>query len=138
MKPGTKVKMSQKLKAHYIANGSSKHVEEFGECIGIVQGLTDFGHKKGPDIDVRWQPSNLQYIYDPDELDEINKEMKKEFVINDLASLKEAVASLSEQTDLETEICFLWRRTGKDENDSIIIELLDDDYGNTIIGIRIK
>ncbi|HEX4513526.1 MAG TPA: hypothetical protein VH054_08320 [Polyangiaceae bacterium] len=56
---------------------SREHVREFGHCIGIVDGPIDWndvgpGHpaydpaKLGPEIDVRWQPSNLRYGYDPE------------------------------------------------------------------------
>lgn len=36
------------------------HLKEFGTCIGIVQGPT---HAGWPEVDVRWQPSNLRYGY---------------------------------------------------------------------------
>lgn len=60
-------------------NCSTAHVEEFGDCVGVVQGPTDFNNvprtdpawdpeKVGPEVDVRWQPSNLRYAYDPDDL----------------------------------------------------------------------
>jgi hypothetical protein len=59
---------------------STVHVEEFGDCIGIVQGPTDYNNvpqchpdysqdKVGPEIDVLWQPSNLRYAYHPDDLE---------------------------------------------------------------------
>jgi len=52
---------------------STAHVEEFEGCVGIVDGPTDYNNmgethdpdKVGPEIDVRWQPSNLRYAYDP-------------------------------------------------------------------------
>ena len=68
MKPGTRVKMSQALKDALKRNGSSDHVHEFGSCVGIVQGPTNFGGQLGPEVDVRWQPSNLRYAYHPNEL----------------------------------------------------------------------
>lgn len=55
--------LRQKLKA-----SSREHLEEFGDCIGIVQGPTDYGSQRGPEVDVRWQPSNLRYAYTPDDL----------------------------------------------------------------------
>ena len=80
MKAGTKVKMSEELKALFRANCidgkhvgpmfdedcygcCGAHVDEFGDCVGIVVGpiiLT------GDDleVEVRWQPSNLRYGYD--------------------------------------------------------------------------
>jgi len=53
---------------------STEHVEEFGECVGVVSGPTDYnnvpsGHvdydpnKVGPELDVRWEPSGLRYAY---------------------------------------------------------------------------
>lgn len=48
---------------------SSAHVDEFGSCVGIVE-----GHMKGPngeewpEVDVRWLPSGLRYGYKPSEL----------------------------------------------------------------------
>lgn len=48
---------------------SSGHVEEFGECIGIVIEQTRWSDvASGPEWDVRWQPSNLRYAYHPDHL----------------------------------------------------------------------
>lgn len=75
MKPGDRVKMTVALKEGLRANGSGEHVEEFGECVGIIAGLVDYNtckpgesgyeiEKLGPDWDVRWQPSNLRYGYE--------------------------------------------------------------------------
>jgi len=63
MKPGTKVRMRAAFKAQLRATGSGAHVEEFGDCIGEVLGLTDYGTQKGPEVDVRWAPDNLKYAY---------------------------------------------------------------------------
>lgn len=68
MKPGTIVKMSRKCKDDMIKDGYAGHVEEFGACTGVVIGLTDYGSSSGPEVDVRWKPSNLRYAYHPDEL----------------------------------------------------------------------
>lgn len=51
---------------------STAHVEEFGDCVGTVVGLTDYNNageprdhnKVGPEIDVKWTQS-LRYAYDP-------------------------------------------------------------------------
>lgn len=59
---------------------SSAHVDEFGDCTGIVQGPMDFNNckpadpeydrsKLGPEVDVRWQPSKLRYGYSPEDLE---------------------------------------------------------------------
>jgi len=63
---------------------STGHVEEFGDCIGVVDGLVDYNYdsrsahdpeRVGPELDVRWQPSNLRYAYHPNQLipaDDVN------------------------------------------------------------------
>lgn len=72
MKKGTQVRMSDELKRKFILNGCGDHVDEFGECTGNVEGLVDYGNRvKGPEVDVRWQPSNLRYAYDPSDLVEV-------------------------------------------------------------------
>lgn len=61
---------------------SSNHVDEFGDCEGLVQGPTDLNNckpgepeydlsKLGSEVDVRWQPSNLRYAYNPADLEEV-------------------------------------------------------------------
>jgi hypothetical protein len=58
---------------------SAEHVVEFGECIGVVQGPTDYNNckpgepgydlaKVGPELDVRWLPSNFRFAYSPRDL----------------------------------------------------------------------
>jgi len=76
MKAGRIVRMSDRCKAELRANGSAAHVDEFGDCIGIVEGLLDYNNageprdpaKIGPEVDVRWQPSALRYGYHPEHL----------------------------------------------------------------------
>lgn len=78
--PGDRVRMSEALRAQLRAAGSGAHVDELGECVGVVQGPTDWNgvapgdpawraELLGPEVDVRWQPSNLRYCYDPSELE---------------------------------------------------------------------
>jgi putative endonuclease len=50
---------------------SSDHVEEFGNCFGIVDQIYEDGF-----VDVRWQPSNLRYQYDPKYLNIIDSPIK--------------------------------------------------------------
>ncbi len=57
---GARVRMTEALKAGLRVNDCAAHVEEFGDCVGIVDGPAD-GY--GPDLDVRWQPSGLRYAY---------------------------------------------------------------------------
>lgn len=45
---------------------STDHIEEFGNCVGTVMGQMERGWKE---VDVRWEPSNLRYGYDPDNLE---------------------------------------------------------------------
>lgn len=73
MSPGTLVKMTQRLRENLRRNDCSEHVDEFGSCVGIVQGLASWGDgSSGPEVDVRWQPSNLRYAYDPDLLEVVD------------------------------------------------------------------
>lgn len=70
MKPGTKVRMTEAHKQALIANGCADHVEEFGDCIGLVE--DPMGEEYGldwPEFNVRWQPSKLRYGYLPDDLE---------------------------------------------------------------------
>jgi len=108
MKKGDRVRMSDSLKArlrgkcgeagrhlgpfdpddvHDCWGCSSAHVEEFGDCVGIVQGLMDYNNceptdaaydpsKTGPEVDVRWQPSNLRYAYHPSDLELIGSDRR--------------------------------------------------------------
>lgn len=63
--PGSRVRMSRALRTAMRWNGSRRHVREFGRCIGVVIGLVDYGEQQGPEVDVRWEPSGLQYAYNP-------------------------------------------------------------------------
>jgi hypothetical protein len=65
MKKGTKVKMSEELKQSFINNDCQDHVDEFGDCIGLVEDKID---QYSNDVNVRWQPSGLRYGYDPEYL----------------------------------------------------------------------
>jgi len=67
--------MSNELKTKLREN-SLGHLREFGNCVGVVLGPTDYNNvpktdptydkaKVGPEVDVRWEPSNLRYAYDP-------------------------------------------------------------------------
>ena len=95
LKPGTRVRMSDQLKrelrgqctgpgghvghAGWIfdpempddgcAACSWTHVEEFGECTGVVGGLMFPGLIDTPEVNVRWEPSGLRYGYHPDKLE---------------------------------------------------------------------
>lgn len=75
LRPGARVRMSDAYKAE-AREHSPAHVAEFGHCIGIVAGPVDYNApgaasdpaKLGPELDVRWQPSNLRYGYAPEHL----------------------------------------------------------------------
>jgi len=67
MKTGTRVKLSEETKKAYRESGSVEHIDEFGECEGIVIGET-FPDLNCPEVDVRWIPSGLRYGYNESEL----------------------------------------------------------------------
>lgn len=75
---------------------STGHIEEFGECEGVVQGLTDYGSQKGPEVDVRWQPSNLRYAYHPSHLELVVGD-RSDLPPDDSSTLARRVANLMEQ-----------------------------------------
>ncbi len=68
---GDHVRMTEDHKKRLRANKCAAHVKEFGSCVGIVEGPVDFGLQKGPEVDVRWQPSNMRFAYHPKELDKV-------------------------------------------------------------------
>lgn len=79
LKRGDKVRMSEKLKDAFRSNGSAEHVKEFGECIGFVEDEVDWGKGfVGPEVNVRWQPSKLRYMYDPNALVKVDANSIKE------------------------------------------------------------
>lgn len=47
---------------------SWSHIEEFGECEGIVEDLMFPDDSSSEFINVRWQPSGLRYGYHPNDL----------------------------------------------------------------------
>lgn len=57
---------------------SSTHIIEFQDCIGVVIGPMNYNNegendpsKYGPQVDVRWMPSNLRYSYMPEHLEKL-------------------------------------------------------------------
>lgn len=84
IKTGDKVKMSDAFKKALLENGGKEHIDEFGDCIGVVEDLMDYNNdnekdpnKIGPEFNVRWQPSKLRYGYLPDELIKIKNSKQK-------------------------------------------------------------
>lgn len=78
IKSGDLVKMNQKLKDELISNDCKEHVDEFGECIGIVEDKVNYNRdgendpdKIGPEYNVRWYPSKLRYGYSLEQLEKI-------------------------------------------------------------------
>jgi len=69
MEPGTKVRMSVALKQR-LCWLNPQHVQEFGDCVGTVLGPTDYGTSQGPEIDVRWHPSDCRFAYTAADLEE--------------------------------------------------------------------
>jgi hypothetical protein len=69
LKRGDLVRMSRAHKEALKANHCAPHVREFGRCIGVVQGPVDWGNGTfGPEVDVRWKPSRLRYMYSQEDL----------------------------------------------------------------------
>lgn len=87
IKVSTKVKMSESLKVKFIGpcgiehqkwdeEGefclacSREHIEEFGDCVGIVDSVLDYnGEVCDGWWNVRWEPSNLCYAYEETDLE---------------------------------------------------------------------
>lgn len=78
-KPGQHVGATSDLGGEACIHCSLEHVEEFGECEGVVEDLLDYNNvqpddpaydpnKVGPEFNVRWAPSNLRYGYHPNNL----------------------------------------------------------------------
>jgi hypothetical protein len=63
--------MVRMTKQHKNDNASDAHIIEFGSCVGVVIGPTDYGTCVGPEIDVRWLPSGLRYSYSSEDLERI-------------------------------------------------------------------
>ena len=51
-----------------LKDGQPNHAKEFGHSVGIVESFIDYG----PEVDVRWQPTQLRYAYHPDHLEVLN------------------------------------------------------------------
>lgn len=67
MKLGTRVRLTKDAKQSCHPE-SAQHMEEFGDCEGIVEGPVG---GSGPEVNVRWEPSGLRYGYDPKHLIEV-------------------------------------------------------------------
>ena len=48
---------------------SSDHVDEFGDCVGLVEDRVFPDNPTAPEVNVRWLPSRLRYGYFPEDLD---------------------------------------------------------------------
>jgi len=81
MKKGIRVKMSEELKQFLIDNECEEHVKDFGDCVGVVNGLSEYANSKGPEVNVKWLPSNLRYDYDPKMLIIVDREKKLERIL---------------------------------------------------------
>lgn len=70
---GIVVRMTEAHKKALREGLSAAHVDEFGDCIGVVLGPVDFGTQQGPELDVRWVPSGLKYGYLPEHLEVVSE-----------------------------------------------------------------
>lgn len=68
MKKGTIVRMSEEFKQRMLLGESKEHIEEFGECIGVVEDKCYPDLDCAPEVNVRWEPSKLRYGYFPKDL----------------------------------------------------------------------
>lgn len=88
LKPGTLVRMTRQTrqilrwrgwsKPRWLCVGLQQHVREFGRCVGVVEGPIEFTDENGetsygPEVNIRWKPSNLRYAYDPKSLEVVRK-----------------------------------------------------------------
>jgi len=64
---GKKVRLSEEYKKLAKERDCIDHTEEFGDCIGIVEGF--FDEHLPPIYDVRWYPKMLRYAYNPEDLE---------------------------------------------------------------------
>lgn len=62
--PGTRVRMSRRLRTRLRWSGSREHVREFGRSVGIVSGPAE---GQWPEDDVFW--GTLKYCYAPEDLE---------------------------------------------------------------------
>jgi hypothetical protein len=68
MKTGDRVKMSEEFKKTMNDNWQSRsHINEFGDCVGIVEDLV-YEDGFGDEFNIRWETSGLRYGYSPDQL----------------------------------------------------------------------
>ena len=63
-KPGDRVRMTEAFKKNMIARGCADHIEEFGDCEGIVEGPT-YPHADCDEVDVKWLPFGTKFAYFP-------------------------------------------------------------------------
>jgi len=59
--------MSDELKQALIKSDCKEHADEFGECEGIV-GETFYEDDIDKEVDVYWQPYNIKFAYNVNEL----------------------------------------------------------------------
>jgi alkylated DNA repair dioxygenase AlkB len=52
-----------------MAKTSAEHIEEFGDCTGVVEGPMFPNVQEAEEVDVRWHPSKLRYGYFPKDLE---------------------------------------------------------------------
>ena len=139
MKKGTIVKMNDALKAELIKNDCKEHVDEFGECEGVVEDKMFPECDDCEEVNVRWKPTNLRYGYRPDQLEIIKDHYFKGYIkeLNDTflyVRLKRDYSldmslniGLGVLTEIQISNLCLGRVFRYDEETGLIEMLLDDD-----------
>lgn len=55
--------MTEEHKQRMLATGSDEHIEELGDCEGIVEGPVDYGTLQGPEAGMRYRASMFQCVW---------------------------------------------------------------------------
>jgi hypothetical protein len=67
----TRVRMTDACRRRLISTGAADHAADFGDCVGTVEPVVLVGRLADGDVEVRWQPSGLKYVYARDELEPV-------------------------------------------------------------------
>lgn len=70
MDPNALYRMTERLKLLLFALGHAGHVDEFGGCVGVLEGEVGDDGPAGPRAFVRWLPSQARHAYLPEHLEQ--------------------------------------------------------------------